>query len=708
MKRFVGARALVAASLLAFVCFAISAAGAGAAAPTGTKVLAAKPLIPHGAKALGAVSPTASVSGAVVLQPRDPDGLTRFIAQVTDKHSPLFHHYLTPSSFAERFGATPSTIEAVKSQLQASGLSVTSVARDGLIVHFQAPASHVETAFRTSLERYRLANGSIGQARTAPVRVPGTIAKDVTAVVGLDTTVRLRSSGVLHAAKSARGTYPAAKTAGSFTHPAGSPTPCADATAAAEGFGGLTDDQIANAYGVFGLYGAGDIGAGQHIAVFELEPFAMSDLQTFDTCYFGSTQAAAMLGRVHIVNVDGGQPAGPGSGEAILDIQDVSAFAPGANIDVYQAPNTTFGALDEYAKIVNDNVDKIVTSSWGLCEQAVQQGSPGIQQAENIIFQQAAAQGQTVFSAAGDAGSNDCNAFLTTSPVSPILSVDDPSSQPYVVATGGTTIDNATQPASEHVWNDGAAWGAGGGGISEAWPMPDLAARFEGARRERSERRLGRERLRGGRPRRSGLRVLRVGQPGRRGRGRLPPAARRQRRRRRVHRRHHRLHRAVRRLEHVRRHLVGGPAVGGDARGGQRLGHLQEQPGDAERGRLPQPAPLLRGVESDRLRGVVQRHQGGEQRRVRRLEPVPRHERLRHGLGSRHAAADPAGRRGRPRVLSLQPGTRRHAAHRHTAVAFHRLHVGPEHERDDHRLALPGRHEPRRRRPGRRLPGPRR
>ena len=147
MKRFVGARALVAASLLAFVCFAISASGAGAAAPTGARVLAPKPLIPHGAKALGAVSPTATVSGAVVLQPGDPDALTRFIAQMTDKHSPLFHHYLTPSTFAERFGPTPSTIEAVKSQLQASGLSVTSVARDGLIVHFQAPASHVETRF---------------------------------------------------------------------------------------------------------------------------------------------------------------------------------------------------------------------------------------------------------------------------------------------------------------------------------------------------------------------------------------------------------------------------------------------------------------------------------------------------------------------------------------------------------------------------------
>ena len=186
------------------MCFAISASGAGAAAPTGTRVLAAKPLIPRGATRLGAVSPTATVSGAVVLQPRDEGALTRFISQVTDKHSPLFHHYLTPGSFAARFGPAPSTIAAVKSQLEASGLTVTSVARDGLILDFRAPASRVETAFRTGLERYRLANGSIGRARTAPVQVPATIAKYVTSVVGLDTTVRLRPSGVLRAPRSAR------------------------------------------------------------------------------------------------------------------------------------------------------------------------------------------------------------------------------------------------------------------------------------------------------------------------------------------------------------------------------------------------------------------------------------------------------------------------------------------------------------------------
>jgi len=471
MKRFVRVQALVAALLVALVCFTLSAAGAGAAAPSGAKVVAAKPMIPRGATKLGPVSSSATVSGAVVLQPRDEGALTRFISQVTDKHSPLFHHYLTPGSFAARFGPTPATIAAVEAQLQASGLTVTNVARDGLLIHFEAPAQRVESAFQTGLARYKLANGATARARTAPAKVPATIAKYVTSVVGLDTTVKLEPSGILRTPKSAHSTRLAAK-APSFTHPAGSPTACSDATATAEEFGGLTDDQIANAYGVFGLYGAGDTGSGQHIAVFELEPFATSDLQAFDACYFGAAQATAMLGRVHRINVDGGPQNGPGSGESILDIQDVSAFAPGANIDVYQAPNTSFASFDQYAKIVNDDVDQIVTTSWGICEQAIQEGSPGVQQAENLIFEQAAAQGQTVFSAAGDQGSNDCNAFRTTAPTSPILSVDDPSGQPYVVSTGGTTIDDATQPASEHVWNDGAAWGAAGGGISQSWGMP--------------------------------------------------------------------------------------------------------------------------------------------------------------------------------------------------------------------------------------------
>jgi hypothetical protein len=471
MKPFMGVRAAVAATLFVLGCLTISAAGAGAALPSGARVVAPKPLIPHGAKQLGPVSGSATVSGAVVLKPRDEGALTRFISQVTNRHSALFHHYLAPGAFAARFGPAPASIAAVESQLRSDGLTVDGVDRDGLIVHFSAAASRVEHAFGTGLERYKLANGSIGQARTSPLRVPASIAKYVGSVVGLDNTLRLHSSSILRAPRSALGSYPAAKTV-NFAHPAGSPTACGAAADTATEFGGLTDDQIANAYGVFGLYGANDFGAGQHVGIFELEPFSTSDLQTFDTCYFGATQAAAMVGRVHTIAVDGGQPAGPGEGEAALDIQNVSAFAPAANIDVYEAPNTTFGSIDMYAKMVNDDVDQVISTSWGLCEQALEEGAPGVQQAENLIFEQAAAQGQTVFASSGDNGSNDCNAFRTTSPVDPVLSVDDPSGQPYVVSTGGTTIDDATQSPVEHVWNDGAAFGSAGGGISESWAAP--------------------------------------------------------------------------------------------------------------------------------------------------------------------------------------------------------------------------------------------
>ncbi len=185
-----------------------------------------------------------------------------------------------------------------------------------------------------------------------------------------------------------------------------------------------------------------------------------------------------MQRRLHVIAVDGGLPAGPGTGEASLDVEDVSALAPGATIDVYEGPftgtnPTDYDSLDEYAAIVAADRDRVVSSSWGLCEQGVQAGQPGLQQAENLLFEQAAAQGQTVFSAASDSGSDDCNVSGKPAPVKgeDPVSVGDPASQPYVVAVGGSAIDDARQPPIEQVWNDGPA-GAGGGGISQSWTMP--------------------------------------------------------------------------------------------------------------------------------------------------------------------------------------------------------------------------------------------
>ncbi len=472
-SRFLSLRTVIAVALLVVVCGMLAGAGEGATALGPSRIVAAAPRLPHAARVLGAVRADATVAGAVVLRPRSETALTEFLAAVSDRHSPLFHHYLAPGEFASRFGPAASSIATITARLRTEGLSVT-VAPNGMFVDFRGSAAQVEHAFGVGLERIRLVDGSLGRARTGAIRLPASIAGLVTSVVGLDNTVRFRAAAITPGAAAQASRIHRAAKKPAFPHPAGSPTPCADAQSAAAQYGGLTDDQIANAYGAFGLFGASDVGAGQHIAVFELEPFDATDIQTFDECYFGVAAAAAMAGRLNTIPVDGGQPAGAGSGESLLDIEDISAFAPGAYIDVYEAPNTTFGALDEYAAIVNNDAYtyQTVSSSWGLCEQAVQQGEPGVLEAENLLFQQAAAQGQSVFASSGDEGSNDCNAFYEGGPVTPVLSQDDPASQPYVVGVGGTTIDNPSQPALEHVWNDGVFWGAGGGGISQSWPMP--------------------------------------------------------------------------------------------------------------------------------------------------------------------------------------------------------------------------------------------
>jgi kumamolisin len=104
-----------------------------------------------------------------------------------------------------------------------------------------------------------------------------------------------------------------------------------------------------------------------------------------------------------------------------------------------------------------------VSNSWGNCEQA--QGTTAIT-AENTLFEEAATQGQSVVSATGDQGSEDCTGSNN-------LAVDDPGSQTFVTAVGGTSLQAPGPPPTETVWNSaGPHGGAGGGGRSCSWSMP--------------------------------------------------------------------------------------------------------------------------------------------------------------------------------------------------------------------------------------------
>jgi subtilase family serine protease len=444
----------------------VRGAGSAGSRPESWSRVFARPAAPAGSRPVGRLPASAVLRGAVALRPRDPAALAAYSAAVTTPRSPLYQHYLGAGQFAAWFGPGAGTITAVESHLRADGVRVTGVSGNGLLVSFTATAADAEAAFGTRLERYRLADGAVGFAPAKAVGLPANIAPAVQTVLGLNTTARPIAEPLR--GKRGAGSEPTVKP----TATADGPKACSAARADAAAYGGLTDQQIASSYGVDRLYNAGEDGAGQTVAVYELEPFSRSDIRVFDSCYFGASKASAMLKRLSVVSVDGGQQAGYGSGESELDIDDVSAVAPGANIEVYEAPNTFYGLVDEFNTIVQNDNAKVATSSWASgCEAAVQAEVPGLESLENTIFEQAAIQGQTVLEWAGDDGSDGC-AIHGSSPVAPILSQNVEGDQPYVLSVGGTAITDPTDPPTEEVWNDGSDWGAAGGGISQVWAAP--------------------------------------------------------------------------------------------------------------------------------------------------------------------------------------------------------------------------------------------
>src|SRR5256714_12916445 len=127
---------------------------------------------------------------------------------------------------------------------------------------------------------------------------------------------------------------------------------------------------------------------------------------------------------------------------------------------VYEAPSTSQGYNNEFARIVSDRTP-VISVSWGDCEKNMGQQEA---QQENKFFQEAAAQGQSILVASGDSGSESCFQ-LGGSSFDTSLNADDPAAQPYVTAVGGTTLarNSGNSFPAEHGSNGGAIGARAGG-----------------------------------------------------------------------------------------------------------------------------------------------------------------------------------------------------------------------------------------------------
>jgi hypothetical protein len=442
--------ALVASLVLVTGVGSVAAvAVAGAAGSPSMRMVGRAPVLPRGASVIGATDGAAAITADVSLKPRDPGALDAFVAAVSTPGSAQYHHYLAAGQFASTFGPTAAVIAGVRSWLASASLRPGATSPDGLLIPVTGTASQMAGAFGVTLVETRLPGGRVARFSEDAPAVPSALASSLEGVVGLSTVAQPQPQIVL-----APGTNTAPSPRSPVPHVG--PVPCAAAT----NTGGYTADQLASAYGLSGLYGGGRTGTGQTIGIYELEPYAGSDIATYQACY-GLTNA------INNFTVDGGAGSGPGHGEAALDIEDAAGLAPGASIKVYTGPQGGSGPVDTYAAMVNDPSLKVISTSWGLCEPEMA-AQPGVQATESNLFAQAAAQGQTVVAASGDSGSTDC--FVPGVDPTATVSVDDPADQPNVTGVGGTTLVSPGPPPAETVWRN--IFGSGGGGVSSDFGMP--------------------------------------------------------------------------------------------------------------------------------------------------------------------------------------------------------------------------------------------
>lgn len=393
------------------------------------------------------VDQTITTSFDVQLTQRHASSLPGFLASLYDTASSNYHHFLTPSSYAQRFGASASVVANVRTYLDGFGLKVEDLSASHVLLHVSGRTTAIARAFDAPVETVRTAGGALVAQFASSATLPSSVAANVASVAGLSSVVSPSPSL-------------ASSQVSSSSHVAVATT-CASAGAASttpNTLGGYPATVQAQLYGLSTEYASGDTGVGQTIATYELGLYDQADVATYVACY-------GLSPSITPVNVDGG-PTGSYSEEATIDIEEAAALAPGAAIEVYQGPDSGSSPLDIYQKIADDNTATIVTTSWGICET----DPSGAVNTEQSIFEQMAAQGQTVVAAAGDSGSSDCannpDGYAPTT-----LAVDDPASQPLVTGVGGLSV-TSTSPLVESVWNGGSGGGSGGGGKSVEWSRP--------------------------------------------------------------------------------------------------------------------------------------------------------------------------------------------------------------------------------------------
>lgn len=458
---------LLAATAAAVTLVGTGAALASTAHPAATTVLTGD-VLPglDRLTPLHATGPTTPMEVDVAIAHPNVAGELAAYKAIYTRGSASYHHFLTPSAYAARFGVPASSFAAVRSWATDKGLTVVRASGTRDLLVLRGTAAQVERTFGVAIDDFRT-DGSTWYANTTAPRVPAGLG--ITGVIGLNSKLRMRTFHTAPARSAPHGVAPAQDT-------------CEGGTCA-----GLTTPQ--DLWSIYDLP-SGNFGEGQSMAIFgegQTDP-VITNLRTFESLHH---LAQVPVTVVHADGPNADYSDNSGEVEWDMDTQASTGMSPNVQGETlyFGKDLTDQSVLNVFNTWANDpNGPLQASASYGECEEnpvgdavssadAYSAGQEFTVGAEAAL-RQATIEGRTLFSSSGDTGS--------TCPILPVNvngvayevpGVNYPASSPYVVGVGGTVLygtDTSDGSAAQRQLE--YAWTYTGGGTSITFARPDYQA----------------------------------------------------------------------------------------------------------------------------------------------------------------------------------------------------------------------------------------
>jgi subtilase family serine protease len=372
--------------------------------------------------------------------PEQERELDQFIDQLHDPTSPNFHHWLTAQDFGQRYGLAAEDLSTISGWLQSHGFAVNVVYPNGILIDFSGTAGQVRNAFHTEIHYLEL-KGARHIANMRDLQIPASLAPAIVGIVSLND---FRPHPMFTIASLCNPLFPQPT----------QPSNCYSVAPA----------DLATIYNFNPLFTNGISGQGQTIVVLEpTDVFSTADWNTFRSTFGLSSFTSGSFNQVHPPSSGTNNCIPPGvdpqfEEEAIVDAEWASAGAPSAAIVLAScsmitlpgATFPTFGGLIALQNLLNapGQPPAVMSISYGSCE--VENTFPS-NLAFSSAYQQAVAEGVSVFVAAGDESAAGCDASQQFARSG--IAVNGFASTQYNVAVGGTDFGDTFADKNRTYWN---------------------------------------------------------------------------------------------------------------------------------------------------------------------------------------------------------------------------------------------------------------